>query len=75
MGSTFGGRLPTGVWRTTTLFFLLEDVSGTVDDRRFLFLIIDLIGEFDLAKSDMTALGPLSEPLDLTRACRSALFM
>jgi len=75
MGSIFGGRLLTGVWRTTTVVFLLEDVSGIEDDRRFLFLIIDLSGELDPARSDMTAIRPSSEPLDSTRACRRSLFM
>lgn len=72
----FGGRLLTGVWIITTLFFLLEDESCIEGDRRFLFLIIDLSGELDLARSDITTLGPSSEPLVvLTGPCRRALFM
>jgi len=71
----FGGRVLTTGGGTTFVVFLLEDVSGIEDDRRFLFLIMDLNGELGLVTSDMTELGPSSEPLVFSRACRRFLFM
>jgi len=53
----------------STVAFLLEDVPGIEADRRLLFLIMDLNGELDLARSEMTGLGPSSKPFVLTTGC------
>lgn len=73
LSENFGVSLLTSVGLTTTVVFLLVDVSGFEDDRRLLFLNMDLNEELTLLRA-LTESGPSPEPLVLTRTCCCSLF-